>query len=199
MATNDLIILLLFVPIVGFLLGVSGFVVPWDTLFLSVFLFIVVPLSGSSLTRYLVIKKKGLEYYNTIFIPKFSKVTISGLLLTLVLIFSLQSDLIIGKPTHIALISIPLVLQTLLIFAIAYGASRALRLKHDVAAPAGMIGASNFFELAVAVTLVMFKDNPGVALATIVGVLVEVPVMLFLVKIANKTKHWFDYGKENTI
>jgi ACR3 family arsenite transporter len=138
-----------------------------------------------------MIKHKGLEYYNEKFIPKFSKITISGLLLTLILIFSLQSDLIVNNPLHIVLISVPLIIQTFLIFFIAYSAAKALKLPHDVAAPAGMIGASNFFELAVAVAIALFPLNPGVALATIVGVLVEVPIMLLLVKIANKTKHWF--------
>ena len=151
----------------------------------------MIPLLAASLTRYYLVKNKGLEFYNTKFIPKFSKVTISGLLLTLILIFSLQSDLIISNPLHILLIAIPLVIQTFLIFFIAYFGSKALKLSHDVAAPAGMIGASNFFELAVAVAVALFPLNPGVALATIVGVLTEVPVMLILVKIANKTKHWF--------
>lgn len=194
-ATNDLIILLLFVPIVGLLLGIGGITVPWLTLFLSVFLFVVIPLVVASLTRYFVIKKKGIEFYNESFIPKFSKVTISGLLLTLVLIFSLQSDSIIGNPLHILFISIPLIIQTFIIFFIAYYGAKKLKLTHDVAAPAGMIGASNFFELAVAVAVALFPLNPGVALATIVGVLVEVPVMLILVKIANKTKHWFKEGE----
>lgn len=190
-ATNDIIILILFVPIVGLLLGIGGFAVPWGTLFLSVVLFVVVPLVAASLTRYYMIKHKGFEYYNERFIPKFSKITISGLLLTLILIFSLQSDLIVNNPLHIVLISVPLIIQTFLIFFIAYSAAKALKLPHDVAAPAGMIGASNFFELAVAVAIALFPLNPGVALATIVGVLVEVPIMLLLVKIANKTKHWF--------
>ena len=194
-ATNDLIILVLFVPIVGLLLGIGGISVPWLTLFISVFLFVVIPLVAASLTRYYVIKKRGIDFYNTSFITKFSKVTISGLLLTLVLIFSLQSDLIIDNPLHILLISIPLVIQTFLIFFIAYYGAKKLTLTHDVAAPAGMIGASNFFELAVAVAVALFPLNPGVALATIVGVLVEVPVMLILVKIANKTKHWFKKGE----
>ena len=192
-ATNDLIILILFAPIVGLLLGVTGIIVPWATLFLSVFLFVVIPLAAASLTRYYVIKHRGLSFYNEKFIPKFSKITITGLLLTLVLIFSLQSELIIQNPLHILLIAIPLTIQTFLIFFIAYGASRAAKLPHDVGAPAGMIGASNFFELAVAVAIALFPLNPGVALATVVGVLTEVPVMLFLVKIANKTKHWFPH------
>lgn len=190
-ATNDLIILILFAPIVGLLLGVTGIIVPWATLFLSVFLFVVIPLVAASLTRYYLIKNKGLEFFNTKFIPKFSKVTISGLLITLILIFSLQSDLILSNPLHIILIAIPLIIQTFLIFFIAYGASKALKLPYDVAAPAGMIGASNFFELAVAVAIALFPLNPGVALATIVGVLTEVPVMLILVKIASRTEKWF--------
>ena len=190
-ATNDLIILVLFAPIVGLLLGVTGIQVPWMTLFLSVFLFVVIPLISASLTRSLVIRKHGIEYFNHTFLGKFSKVTISGLLLTLILIFSMQSKLIVENPFHIVLISIPLILQTFLIFFLAYLAARLLRLPHDIAAPAGMIGASNFFELAVAVAIALFPLNPGVALATMVGVLVEVPVMLVLVKIANRTTHWF--------
>lgn len=190
-ATNDLIILVLFAPIVGFLLNMSGVSVPWDTLFLSVVLFVVIPLVLASLTRHFLIQHKGEAYFNDVFIKKFSKVTISGLLLTLVLIFSLQTELILSEPLHIVLIAVPLVIQTFLIFFIAYGASKLLKLPHDVAAPAGMIGASNFFELAVAVAIALFPLNPGVALATIVGVLTEVPVMLLLVKIANKTKPYF--------
>ncbi|MCF7924866.1 MAG: ACR3 family arsenite efflux transporter [Candidatus Izimaplasma sp.] len=189
-ATNDIIILILFAPIVGFLLNVSGISVPWVTLFLSVFLFVVVPLVAASLTRYYVIKTQGELYYNN-FIKRFNKVTITGLLLTLILIFSLQSEIIIKNPIHIVLIAIPLVIQTFFIFFLAYNAARVFKLPHDIAAPAGMIGASNFFELAVAVAVALFPLNPAVALATIVGVLVEVPVMLTLVKIANKTKHWF--------
>lgn len=192
-ATNDLIILVLFVPIVGLLLGVTGLVenMPWLTLFLSVFLFVVIPLVAASITRKIVIEKKGITYFNNVFLKKFSITTITGLLLTLILIFSLQANLIISNPLHIVLISIPLILQTCLIFFIAYGVAIAMRLPHDIAAPAGMIGASNFFELAVAVAIVLFPLNPWVSLATIVGVLVEVPIMLLLVKIANKTKHWF--------
>jgi arsenite transporter len=193
-ATNDLIVLVLFVPIVGFLLGIGGLSVPWPTLFLSVFLFVVIPLVAASLTRYYIVKNKGIDFYNKQFIPKFSKVTILGLLSTLILIFSLQAEIIINNPFHIVLISIPLIIQTFLIFFIAYFGAKALKLTHDVAAPAGMIGASNFFELAVAVAIAI---SPSVALATIVGVLVEVPIMLMLVKIANKTKHWFKKGELN--
>jgi len=194
-ATNDLIILPAFVPIVALLLGVSGIKIPWDTLFLSVGLFVVVPLVGGMATRFHVIKTKGLDYFNTVFIPKFSNVTIGGLLLTLVLIFSFQGDVILNNPLHIVLIAVPLILQTYLIFFIAYLTAKKLRLSHDIAAPAGMIGASNFFELAVAVAISLFGASSPVVLATIVGVLTEVPVMLHLVKIANRTAHGFGQAK----
>ncbi len=194
-ATNDLIILVAFTPIVAFLLGVSGVSVPWDTLILSVVLFVVIPLTGGILTRSIITKKRGVEYFEKTFIPKFSNVTIIGLLLTLTLIFSFQGNVILENPVHIALIAVPLIIQTFLIFFIAYFASKIFKLPHDVAAPAGMIGASNFFELSVAVAIALFGTDSPVALATIVGVLVEVPVMLILVKIANKTKHWFTKEK----
>jgi len=190
-ATNDLILLIAFTPIVAFLLGVSDITVPYDTLFLSVLLFVVIPLTGGIATRVLITKKKGEEYFEKSFLPKFNNITIAGLLLTLVLIFSFQGDVIINNPLHIVLIAIPLTVQTFIIFFLAYFASKLLKLSHDVAAPAGMIGASNFFELAVAVAIALFGTTSPVALATIVGVLVEVPVMLTLVKIANSTKHWF--------
>lgn len=190
-ATNDLIILVAFTPIVAFLLGISGFKIPWDTLLLSVVLFVVIPLAGGVITRNTLIKRKGIAYFQEQFLPKFNNITISGLLLTLVIIFSFQGKVILENPIHIVLIAIPLIIQTLLIFAIAYGASRFLKLPHNIAAPAGMIGASNFFELAVAVAIALFGADSPVALATIVGVLVEVPVMLMLVRFANKTTHWF--------
>lgn len=190
-ATNDLIILIAFTPIVALLLGISGITIPWTTLLLSVVLFVVIPLAGGALTRHRVITRKGLAYFNESFIPKFNDVTIGGLLLTLVIIFSFQGDVILSNPLHILLIAIPLTIQTFLIFFIAYLASKWLKLDHSIAAPAGMIGASNFFELAVAVAISLFGPTSPVALATIVGVLVEVPVMLTLVKIANKTTHWF--------
>lgn len=190
-ATNDLIILVAFTPIVAFLLGVGGVSIPWDTLLLSVVLFVVVPLTAGVLTRNHVTRTKGLEYFNKQFIPKFSNITIIGLLLTLVIIFSFQGDVILQNPLHIFLIAVPLTIQTFIIFFIAYFTSKLLKLPHDIAAPAGMIGASNFFELAVAVAIALFGATSPVALATIVGVLVEVPVMLMLVKIANNTRHWF--------
>jgi len=190
-ATNDLIILIAFTPIVAFLLGVSDIAVPWDTLFLSVVLFVVIPLTAGWATRHFMVKAKGVDYFEKQFIPKFSNTTIGGLLLTLVIIFSFQGQTIIDKPLNILLIAIPLIIQTYLIFFIAYFASKMLKLPHNVAAPAGMIGASNFFELAVAVAIALFGLKSGATLATVVGVLVEVPVMLHLVNIANRTKKWF--------
>ncbi len=190
-ATNDLIILFAFVPIVKFLLGVSNVSVPWDTLILSVVLFVVIPLAGGVLTRSLVIQKHGKDYFENTFVKKFDGITTIGLLLTLVMIFSFQGSIILENPLHIVLIAVPLVLQTFLIFAIAYVACRILKLPHKIAAPAGMIGASNFFELAVAVAIALFGTTSPAALATTVGVLTEVPVMLFLVRIANDTKDWF--------
>ena len=190
-ATNDLIILVAFVPIVGLLLGISGISIPWMTLFLSVVLFVVVPLSAGWLSRVLISRKHGLDYFEHTFIPKFANVTVLGLLLTLIIIFSFQGRTIVENPLNIVLIAIPLILQTFLIFFIAYLWAKAWRLPHDVAAPAGMIGASNFFELAVAVAISVFGLSSGATIATVVGVLVEVPVMLTLVKIANATKHKF--------
>jgi ACR3 family arsenite transporter len=192
-ATNDLIILFAFTPIVAFLLGVGGVPIPWDTLILSVVLFVVIPLAGGIITRYAVTKKQGREYFENKFIPKFGNITIAGLLLTLVIIFSFQGKVILENPLHILLIAIPLMIQTFLIFFIAYLAGKAMKLPHNIAAPAGMIGASNFFELAVAVAISLFGAQSPVALAAIVGVLVEVPLMLTLVKIANYTKGWFPY------
>lgn len=190
-ATNDLIILPAFAPIVAFLLGVGGVSIPWDTLLLSVALFVVVPLAAGIITRTQLIKHKGEDYFHHTFLPKWNNITVMGLLLTLILIFSFQGNVILENPLHIVLIAVPLIIQTFLIFFIAYLASKALKLPHNIAAPAGMIGASNFFELAVAVAIALFGAQSPVALATIVGVLTEVPVMLILVKIANNTKGWF--------
>lgn len=190
-ATNDLIILIAFVPIVKFLLGVSNVSVPYGTLFISVILFVVIPLVGGVITRIQVVKNKGIEYFENIFLHKFDNATTIGLLLTLVLIFASQTEVILSNPLHIVLIAVPLTIQTVLIFFIAYVASKLFGLSHDIAAPAGMIGASNFFELAVAVAIALFGTTSPAALATTVGVLTEVPVMLALVKLANCTKGWF--------
>jgi ACR3 family arsenite transporter len=191
-AVNDLIILVAFAPIVAFLLGVGGVSIPWDTLLLSVGLFVVIPLAAGVITRIMVIRRKGVEYFNNVFIKKFNNYTVGGLLLTLIILFSFQGETILNNPLHILLIAVPLVLQTVLIFFITYGWAKWWKLPHNIAAPAGMIGASNFFELAVAVAISLFGLQSGAALATVVGVLVEVPVMLMLVIIANSTRKYFN-------
>ncbi|WP_252244689.1 MULTISPECIES: ACR3 family arsenite efflux transporter [unclassified Clostridium] len=191
-AVNDLIILIAFAPIVAFLLGVGNVTVPMGTLLLSTVLFVVIPLALGYTTRTVLIKKKGEDYFNNIFLKKFDNVTIIGLLLTLIILFSFQGDIILNNPLHILLIAVPLTIQTFFIFTIAYVGAKLLKLPHNIAAPAGMIGASNFFELSVAVAISLFGLQSGAALATVVGVLVEVPVMLALVKIANNTKGWFE-------
>ena len=190
-AVNDLIILVAFIPIVGFLLGISGIDIPWGTLALSTVLFVVIPLTLGFVTRKVVIGRRGLEYFNNVFLKKFDGVTVGGLLLTLVIIFSFQGRRILDNPLHILLIAVPLIIQTFFIFFLAYGWSKVWKLPHDVASPAGMIGASNFFELSVAVAISLFGLESGATLATVVGVLVEVPVMLILVGISNRTRHWF--------
>lgn len=190
-AINDLILLVAFTPIVAFLLGVSKVIVPYDTLILSVVLFVVIPLILGFLSRKLIIKNKGTDYFENMFIKKFDNITVFGLLLTLIIIFSFQGETVINNPYHILLISVPLIVQTVLIFFAAYLWARLWKMNHSIAAPAALIGASNFFELAVAVAISLFGLNSGATLATVVGVLVEVPVMLMLVFIANKTRSWF--------
>ncbi len=190
-AVNDLVLIFAYAPIVMFLLGLSELTVPWDTILLSVVLYIVIPLLAGYLSRKYLIKKKGIAWFEKVFLGKLSNFTIIGLLLTLVILFSFQGDVIVNNPFHILLIAIPLTIQTFFIFAIAYGWAKFWKIEHSVAAPAGMIGASNFFELAVATAISIFGLSSGAALATVVGVLVEVPVMLALVKIANRTRHWF--------
>jgi arsenite transporter len=190
-AVNDLIMLVAFVPIVSLLLGIGGVPVPWDTMALSVGLFVVVPLVAGWVTRTRLIAIKGLHWFERAFLPRFGPVTIVALLATLVTIFIFQGDIIVGNPLHIALIAVPLILQTFFIFTIAYGWAWAWKIEHPVAAPAGFIGASNFFELAVAVAIALFGLTSAAALATVVGVLVEVPLMLSLVWIANRTRGRF--------
>ena len=183
--------LVAFAPIVAFLLGISNVIVPWDTLMLSVGLYIVIPLLAGYLTRTWLIKSRGREWFDNVFLERLGPVTMIGLLLTLVLLFSFQGEVILNNPLHIVLIAIPLIVQTFFVFSIAYGWAYAWGVPHDIAAPAGMIGASNFFELAVAAAIAMFGVTSGAALATVVGVLVEVPVMLMLVRIANATRPRF--------
>lgn len=190
-ASNDLIILFAYVPIAALLLGIGGFAIPWNTLILSIVFFVVIPLCLGIATRTIIVSRKGVNYLESNVIPKFEKLTTIGLLLMLVLLFTMQADLIVNNPVHIVLIAIPLILQTFLIFGITFVIAKLLKLPYSIAAPASFIGASNFFELAVAVALSVFPLNPSIALATTVGVLVEVPSMLILVKIANHFKTKF--------
>lgn len=190
-AINDLVILVLFIPIVALLLGVGGISVPYPTLFLSVILFVVIPLAGGALTRRTLIRSHGQEWYDQVFLPRWQPVTVVALLATLLLIFSFQGETITANWVNILLIAVPLILQTYLIFWIAYGACKLFKVPYRISAPAAMIGASNFFELAVAVAISLWGINSGAALATTVGVLTEVPVMLTLVSIARRTRHWF--------
>lgn len=190
-AVNDLIMLLAFAPIVVLLLGISNISVPWDTVILSVVLYIVIPLAAGYLTRQFLIKRRGQEWFDEVFMKRLAPVTPVGLIITLVLLFAFQGEVIVNNPLHILLIAVPLTVQTFLIFFIAYGWAKAWRVPHNVAAPGAMIGASNFFELAVAAAIGLFGLQSGAALATVVGVLVEVPVMLMLVRIANGTRKHF--------
>ena len=189
-SVNDLVMIFAFAPIAAFLLGVTDVTVPWDTLIYSVILYVVIPLTAGIFTRKVLDSKNDHSKLNH-FIDKLKPVSITGLLATVVLLFGFQAETIIAKPLAIVLIAIPLLIQTYSIFFIGYGAAKILKLPHNIAAPACMIGTSNFFELAVAVAISLFGLQSGAALATVVGVLVEVPVMLTLVSIANKTRHWF--------
>lgn len=187
---NDVIMIFAFAPIAGLLLGITDITVPWDTLLLSVVLYVLVPLLAGMFTRKKLDKDDDHSRLNN-FLATLKPWSIVGLLATVVLLFGFQSETIISKPEAIVLIAIPLLIQTYGIFAIAYYLAMRMKLKHNVAAPACMIGTSNFFELAVAVAISMFGLHSGAALATVVGVLVEVPVMLSLIWFANRTKHWF--------
>lgn len=187
-AVNDLIMLVAFVPIVSLLLGIGGVPVPWDTMALSVVLFVVIPLVAGWFVRTRLIAAKGMAWFESAFLPRFGPVTIVALLATLVIIFIFQGEIIVSNPLHIVLIAVPLIIQTFLIFGIAYGWAYFWRIEHSIAAPAGFIGASNFFELAVAVAIALFGLTSAAALATVVGVLVEVPLMLSLVWIAKRTR-----------
>jgi ACR3 family arsenite transporter len=185
-SVNDIIMIFAFAPIAAFLLGVTNIVVPWETLLLSVMLYVVLPLVAGFLTRKLLHNKIAS------FVSRVKPLSVVGLLATVALLFGFQAETILHKPQSIVLIAIPLLIQSYGIFFIAYFAAKYLKLSHNVAAPAALIGTSNFFELAVAVAISLFGLHSGAALATVVGVLVEVPVMLSLVKFANHTRHWFD-------
>jgi ACR3 family arsenite transporter len=186
-SVNDLIMIFAFAPLAGFLLGVTNVVVPWETLLLSVVLYVVIPLVAGVATRKALYRPKSPERLETL-LTTLKPYSIAGLLGTVVLLFGLQAETIVAQPLDIVLISIPLLIQTYGIFAVAYLAARWWRVEHAVAAPCALIGTSNFFELAVAVAISLFGLHSGAALATVVGVLVEVPVMLSLVAIVNRTR-----------
>ena len=188
-SVNDLIILVAFIPIVGLLLGITNITIPYDTLVSSIVVFVVVPLLAGYITDKMLVKQKGEEWFTHNFLPKFKPVSIIALLLTLVLLFAFQGNIIVKNPLIIVLVAIPLVIQTYFIFFIAWFGGRKLKLPHAICSPAAMIGASNFFELAVAVAIALFGLQSPAAMVTVVGVLVEVPVMLSLVRLANKWKY----------
>lgn len=185
-SVNDLIMIFAFAPIAAFLLGVSDIEVPWETLLISVVLYVLLPLLAGVLTRK-ILGSEGVGAFS----EKIKPFSIMGLLLTVLILFALQAPRIVDNPFDMLLIAIPLLIQTYGIFAITYFIALKIKLRHAVAAPACMIGTSNFFELAVAVAIALFGLNSGAALATVVGVLVEVPVMLSLVAFTNRTRHWF--------
>ncbi len=188
-SVNDLIILVAFIPIVGLLLGITNITIPYDTLVASIVVFVVVPLLAGYITHKMLIRRRGEEWFKNEFLPRFKPVSIIALLLTLVLLFAFQGNIIVGNPLIIVLVAIPLVIQTYFIFFIAWFGGRKLKLPHAICSPAAMIGASNFFELAVAVAIALFGLQSPAAMVTVVGVLVEVPVMLSLVALANKWKY----------
>ncbi|UCG28039.1 MAG: ACR3 family arsenite efflux transporter [Bacteroidales bacterium] len=188
-SVNDLIILVAFVPIVGLLIGITDIKIPYDTLIASVIIFVVIPLFAGYMTHKVLIRKKGEEWFKQTFLPTFRPVSIVALLTTLVLLFAFQGTTILEKPLIILLVAVPLIIQTYFIFFIAWFGGRLLKLPHAICAPASMIGASNFFELAVAVAIALFGLQSPAAMVTVVGVLVEVPVMLSLVSLANKWRY----------
>ncbi len=188
-SVNNLIILVAFIPIVGLLLGITNITIPYDTLIASVIIFVVVPLVAGVITQRILIKRRGNEWFKKEFLPKLKPVSIIALLVTLVLLFAFQGQNILNNPLIILLAAIPLVIQTYFIFFLAWFGGKKLKLPHQICAPAAMIGASNFFELAVAVAIALFGLHSPAALVTVVGVLVEVPVMLSLVALANRWKY----------
>ncbi len=193
-SVNDLIMLVLFAPIVRFLVsGASSLSVPFLVLLYSVIAFIVIPLAAGTLLRTALIRRHGKEWFENAFLPRFAPLTIVALLATLVFIFAFQADNITGKFFHVVLIAIPILIQVYFNSSLAYGLMRLFRVEHAVAAPGALIGASNFFELAVATAIALFGPGSGAALATVVGVLVEVPVMLSVCAACNRTRHWFTY------
>lgn len=190
-AINSLTMLFLYAPLGGFLLSVNQMPIPWETIVLSVLIYVGLPLITGYYTRKGIVGSKGIEYFNRQFLPRLTPISIVALLATLVVLFALKGEIILSQPYHIVLIAVPLFVQTILIFAIGYVAAKLLRLRYESAAPAAMVGASNHFEVAIATAVVLFGLNSGAAMATVVGVLIEVPVMLMLVRFCVRTRGWF--------
>ena len=188
-AINDLVLLIAFIPIVKFLLGVTNISIPYETLISSVVIFVVIPLLAGYLCNKVLMKSYGEKWFKNVFMAKLKPISILALLSTLVLLFAFQGEKIIASPFNILLIAIPLTIQTYVIFFMAWGIGRKIKLPHRILSPGSMIGASNFFELAVAVAIALFGLNSGAALVTVVGVLIEVPVMLSLVKLSNRWRY----------
>jgi arsenite transporter len=191
-SVNDLIMLALFAPIIRYLVsGAASLEVPWQILVYSVVVFIVIPLVAGVLLRNWFVSRHGLKWFDEILMPRFAPVSMAALLLTLVLIFGFQADNITGKFSHVVLIAVPILLQVYFIFALGYGLMKGFKVRYNVAAPGSLIGASNFFEIALATAIALFGPESGAALATVVGVLIEVPVMLSICVLCNRTRHWF--------
>jgi len=191
-SVNDLIMLVLFAPIVRYLVsGASSLQVPFQVLLYSVVVFIVIPLTAGVLLRQWFVRSRGRQWFEDVLLPRFAPISMLALLATLVLIFAFQADNITGKPLHVALIAVPILLQVYFNSSLTYGLMRLFRVEYAIAAPGALIGASNFFELAVATAIALFGPESGAALATVVGVLIEVPVMLSVCSVCNRTRHWF--------
>jgi ACR3 family arsenite transporter len=197
-AINSLTMLLLYGPLGGFLLGVGKLPVPWQALLLSIGIYVALPLVAGYFSRKWLIAAKGEAWFKEKFLHYLTPVTITALLITLVLLFSFKGDILLSRPLTIVWIAIPLFVQTVLIFALGYALAKLLRLSYENAAPSAMIGASNHFEVAIATAAMLFGLSSGAALATVVGVLIEVPVMLMLVRLCLRTQNWFPHEAEST-
>ncbi|RMH84966.1 arsenical-resistance protein [Pseudomonas sp. AOB-7] len=195
-ALNDLVMVFAFAPIVALLLGVSSIPVPWDTLLLSVVMYIVIPLSIAQFIRVRLLRRGEAAFRAAL--AQVAPFSVIALLATLVLLFSFQGQAIVAQPLIIVILAVPLLLQTLFIAALGYGLNHRFQVRHDIAGPSTMIGASNFFELAVAVAIVLYGFDSGAALATVVGVLIEVPLMLLLVRMVNRSRQWYERGLPST-
>ncbi|MFQ5453384.1 MAG: ACR3 family arsenite efflux transporter [Candidatus Zixiibacteriota bacterium] len=198
-AVNSLLMLFLYAPLGGLLLSINKMPIPWKTILLSVLIYVGLPLISGYYTRKYILIKKGVVYFNTVFLHRLTPLAIFALLMTLIVLFILKGEVIVKRPFDIGLIAVPLIIQTVVIFILGYFTGRFIRLRYEDAAPAAMIGASNHFEVAIATSVMLFGLNSGAAMATVVGVLIEVPLMLMLVRFCLKTKGWFKPREESNI